>query len=189
MNIVNNGKGMMIGFSHLSAEEKTAILSYVYGDERTEIISEKIKLDSLALPYSHKGYQKFLDNNGLPAISPPWGSLHAIDLNTGKYLWSIPFGDTPSLKAKGFPQTGSENYGGPLVTKSELLIIAAAKDGFLRIYNKRNGQLLWEYSLPAASFATPSTYMVNGKQYIALACGGEKLGTPKGNTIMAFALE
>ncbi len=189
MNTVNNGKGMMVGFSQLSPGEKNAILSYVFGDEKKEITAQKIKMDSLALPFTHKGYQKFLDSNGLPAISPPWGSLHAIDLNSGDYLWSIPFGDTPLLKEKGYPQTGSENYGGPVVTKSGLLIIAAAKDGFLRIFNKHTGALLWEYQLPAASFATPSTYMIDGKQYIVLACGGEKLGTPKGNVIMAFALE
>jgi len=189
LNIVNNGKGMMVGFSQLSLEEKNAILSYVFKDEKQEIITEKIKMDTLAIPFTHKGYQKFLDSNGLPAISPPWGSLHAIDLNSGTYLWSIPFGDTPLLKAKGYPQTGSENYGGPVVTKSGLLIIAATKDGFLRIFNKHTGALLWEYQLPAASFATPSTYMIDGKQYIVLACGGEKLGTPKGNVIMAFALE
>jgi quinoprotein glucose dehydrogenase len=189
LNTVNNGKGKMVGFSHLSSDMKNAIISYIFGDEKNEIIEQEIKRDSLAPPYTHKGYQKFLDSNGLPAISPPWGTLHAINLNTGDYIWSIPLGDTPSLKSKGYPQTGTENYGGPVVTKSGLLIIAATKDGFIRIFNKHTGELLWAYELPAASFATPSTYMIDGKQYIVLACGGEKLGTPKGNVIMAFALE
>ena len=124
------------------------------------------------LPYKHAGYNKFLDNKGLPGISPPWGTLHAIDLNTGKYIWSVPFGDTPELGAEG-KGTGTENYG----------------DGYFRVFDKYTGKLLWEYKLPAAAFATPAMYEVNGKQYIAIACGGEKLGTVKGNRIVAFALK
>jgi quinoprotein glucose dehydrogenase len=93
------------------------------------------------------------------------------------------------LKEQGYPQTGSENYGGAIVTENGLLFIGATKDGYFRAFNKTNGKLLWEYKLPAAAFATPAMYEVNGKQYIAIACGGEKLGTEKGNKILAFSLE
>lgn len=187
-NQILNGKGMMPGFSHLPEKEIKALVNYLTGNEKQEVVSDTLTA-SYQPPYQHKGYEKFLDANGLPAIQPPWGTLHAIDLNTGKFRWSVTLGDTPQLREKGFPPTGTENYGGPLVTENGLLMIAATKDGFFRIFDKETGRLLWEYSLPAASFATPSTYSINGKQYIVLACGGEKLGTPKGNTIMAFALE
>jgi quinoprotein glucose dehydrogenase len=134
------------------------------------------------------GYNKFLDEDGLPALSTPWGTLNAIDLNTGKYLWKIPFGQEPLLVKQGITNTGGENYGGPIITKSGLLIIAATKDATLRIYQASTGKLLASYALPFASFATPSTYMVNGKQYIVVTCGGTKLGTAKGNQVIAFGL-
>lgn len=134
------------------------------------------------------GYNKFLDSKGLPAITPPWGTLSAIDLNTGNFLWKIPFGHEPALLEKGIKNTGTENYGGPVVTASGLLFIAATKDGMFRVFDKTNGNLLWETKLPAAGFATPATYEVNGKQFVVIACGGTKLGTPKGNKYIAFAL-
>jgi quinoprotein glucose dehydrogenase len=137
------------------------------------------------VPYTSTGYNKFLDSKGHPAITPPWGTLNAIDLNTGKYIWKIPFGNEPNLKDKN---TGTENYGGPVITASGLLLIAATKDGQFRAFDKKTGKLLWETTLPAAAFATPATYQVNGKQYIVLACGGTKLGTKKGNQYVAFAL-
>ncbi|MEP6683313.1 MAG: PQQ-binding-like beta-propeller repeat protein, partial [Parafilimonas sp.] len=129
----------------------------------------------------------FLSKEGLPAISPPWGTLNAIDLNTGEYVWRDTLGDYPYYAAKGI-HTGSENYGGSVVTKSGLLFIAATRDGNLRAFNKRTGKLLWEYQLPAAAFATPSTYQINGKQYIVIACGGGKLKTTSSDLYIAFAL-
>ncbi len=139
--------------------------------------------------YQHTGYHKFLDSNGLPGIAPPWGTLSAIDLNTGEYRWRITLGDTESLREKGNPPTGCENYGGPVSTAGGLLFIAATKDGKFRAFDKKTGALLWETTLPAAGFATPATYEVNGKQYVVVACGGEKLGTPKGNKVVAFSLQ
>jgi len=186
--LVTGGKGMMPGFPMLSAEEKQALIAFLFGDEKVEATSKIIASKKTYLPYQSTGYNKFLDANGLPAISPPWGTLNAIDLNTGKYLWKIPFGEVESLKAKGVPTTGTENYGGPVVTASGLLFIAATKDGKFRVFDKKTGKLLWETQLPAAAFATPSTYQVNGKQYVVVACGGTKLGTKKGNKYVAFAL-
>ncbi|MGB5819513.1 MAG: pyrroloquinoline quinone-dependent dehydrogenase [Saonia sp.] len=188
--IITQGKGMMTGFPQISQYEKKALLQFLFEEEEMAAeIPKEVTNDSSDLPYKHSGYHKFLDSNGLPAISPPWGTLHAIDLNTGEYIWSVPFGETLPLKEKGFPTTGTENYGGAVVTQNGLLFIAATKDGFFRAFNKHTGQLLWEFKLPAAAFATPAMYEVNGKQFIALACGGEKLGTKKGNQIIAFALE
>lgn len=185
--IIKTGKGMMTGFPQIPEEEKTALLHFLYNELDT--ITSKNPRKPYPLPYKYKGYKRFLDSNSLPAISPPWGTMHAIDLNSGEFVWSIVLGDTPELKEKGFPQTGCENYGGPVVTKNGLLFIGATKDGYFRAFNKFTGKLLWEYKLPAAAFATPAMYEVNGKQYITIACGGEKLDTPKGNKIIAFALE
>lgn len=171
-------------------EEKKALIKFLFEmEDKKEVVSNVDTSIPYTLPYKHKGYHKFLDANGLPAISPPWRTLHTIDLNTGEYRWSIPFGDTPKLKENGLPTTASENYGGAVVTENGLLFIGATKDGFFRAYNKKTAKLLWEYKLPAAAFATPATFEFEGKQYIAIACEGEKLGTPKGNNIIAFTLD
>ena len=184
--IIRNGKGMMPGFGHISPEKQNAIAAYIQGLASKEVASTN---SPAIVPYQMSGYNKFLDSDGLPGLSTPWGTLNAIDMNTGNYLWKIPFGSEPSLANKGIhDNTGGENYGGPIITKSGLLIIAATKDATLRIYASATGKLLASYPLPFASFATPSTYMVKGKQYIVVTCGGTKLGMPKGNIILAFSL-
>ena len=185
---INSGKGMMPGFGYIGADEKQALIQYLNDVEKKEVGSQNTNLKGSKIPYKMTGYNKFLDNKGLPAISPPWGTLNAIDLNTGQYKWKIVLGDEPILKAKGIKGTGSENYGGPVVTAGNVLFIAATKDKMFRAFDKTNGKLLWETELPAASFSTPSTYKVGNKQYIVLACGGTKLGTEKGNKFVAFAL-
>ncbi|WP_394991090.1 pyrroloquinoline quinone-dependent dehydrogenase [Emticicia sp.] len=186
--IINGGKGMMPGFPMLSATEKQAIVSFLFGDEKKEVGSTASTSKPVYLPYKSTGYNKFLDSKGLPAITPPWGTMSAIDLNTGEYVWKIPFGYEPALLEKGIKNTGVENYGGPVITASGLLFIAATKDGMFRAFDKKTGKLLWETKLPAAGFATPSTYQINGKQFVVIACGGTKLGTKKGNQYVAFAL-
>ena len=185
-NLITNGKGMMPGMSVLGPGEKQAVIDFILGLEKKEVAAVATPTAKVPyIPFTSTGYNKFLDSKGHPAITPPWGTLHAVNLNTGEYLWQIPFGDEPNLNATG---TGTENYGGPVVTASGLLFIAATKDGKMRAFHKKTGQLLWETKLPAAGFATPSTYQVNGKQFLVLACGGTKLGTPKGNRYVAFAL-
>jgi len=182
--LIINGRGMMTGFPQLTNEERLAIVRFLYGEDKQEVQ----RSEAYSLPYRHAGYNKFLDDQGLPGIQPPWGTLHAIDLNTGDYRWSVTLGDTESLKAEGKPPTGCESYGGPIITSNGLLLIAGTKDGYFRAFDKYTGALLWETSLPAAAFATPATYEIAGRQFVVLACGGEKLGTPKGNQILAFAL-
>jgi quinoprotein glucose dehydrogenase len=185
-NIIKNGKGMMPG-NALSNEDRLALVAFLFGDEKKEVSASNTS-KAPQLPYRTTGYNKFLDKDGLPAISPPWGTLNAIDLNTGEYLWKIPLGEEEKLKEKGITNTGTENYGGPIVTANGLLFIAATKDAKFRAFDKKTGKLLWQTQLPAAAFATPATYQINGKQYIVLPCGGTKLGTPKGNKYVAFAL-
>ena len=124
------------------------------------------------MKYEVTGSRDFVDAEGYPAITPPWGTLSAIDLNSGRYLWKIPLGEYPALN---MPNTGSENYGGPIVTAGGLLFIGATVyDRKFRAFDSRNGKLLWQTELPFAAVATPATYMVNGKQYVVIASGGGK---------------
>ena len=129
------------------------------------------------------------DHEGYPAIKPPWGVLNAINLNTGEFAWRVPLGEYPELKARGVPQTGTENFGGTIVTAGGLVFIGGTKDERFHAFDKDTGRLLWEYQLPAGGYATPSTYMVGGRQYVVIAAGGAgKLGTKAGDAFVAFAL-
>jgi quinoprotein glucose dehydrogenase len=195
LKIIAGGKGMMPAFKTLSENDKKILLAFLYGEkaeakqDKQEVMGEKKDNANGKVNWKISGYTKFLDREGHPAISPPWGTLNAIDLNTGEYVWKKIYGETPDLAAKGIPQTGSESYGGPVVTAGGLLFIAGTKDQKFRAYNKITGDLIWETKLPAAAFATPATYEVDGKQYVVVACGGTKLGAPKGESYVAFKLK
>lgn len=197
LEIVNDGRRMMPSFKQISDNDKKALLAYILDLKKEgkmaftdsgnkEVISKTEK--SPFVPYTMTGYNKFRTPEGYPANKPPWGTLTAINLNTGETIWQNPLGEYPDLKKKGIPVTGTENYGGAVVTAGGLLFIAATLDGKFRAFDKSTGKLLWETSLPAAGFATPATYQVNGKQYIVIACGGGKLDTHSGDTYVAFAL-
>jgi quinoprotein glucose dehydrogenase len=190
--LLETGRRMMPSFRQLPQQERDAIVAYITSNEKDgqrKFIPSKVPIDPyLDLPYEMTGYNKFLSKEGLPAIGPPWGTLNAINLNTGKILWKIPLGEEAELMKKGYPITGTENYGGPVVTAGGLVFIAATKDEKIRAFDKRNGKLLWEAKLPSAGFATPSIYQVNGRQYIVIACGGGKLGARSGDSYVAFAL-
>jgi quinoprotein glucose dehydrogenase len=152
-------------------------------------VAEGAGINPNYLKYRSTGLKIFLDPDGYPAITPPWGTLNAIDLNAGEIRWTIPFGEYPKLAAQGIKNTGSDNYGGAIVTANGLLIIGATTyDNKFHVYDKRTGALLWEATLPAAGNATPSVYMVDGHEYIVIACGGGKNDAPSGGTYVAFAL-
>ncbi|MFY9924768.1 MAG: PQQ-binding-like beta-propeller repeat protein [Opitutaceae bacterium] len=188
-NQITTGRKMMPGFTTLSKGDKDAIVGYLFGDEEPKAAAGSAPSDSPPrIPYQFNGYDRWVDSKGYPALSPPWGTLSAIDLNTGQYVWRVTLGEFKELTAKGIAPTGTENYGGPVATAGNLLFIAATKDGMMRAFDKRTGRVLWEYQLPAAAFATPSTYQVNGRQYVVVACGGTKLGTAPGDSYVAFAL-
>ena len=185
---IKNGKGRMNGFPNLSADQLQGLVDFLTGAESKEAAS------SLPLPpgmdYRFTGYRRFLDPDGYPAIAPPWGTLNAIDLNTGEYAWKINLGEYPELAAKGMTYTGSENYGGPIVTAGGLLFIGATNyDKKFRAFDRSTGKLLWETKLPFAGNATPATYLVNGRQYVVIAAGGGKdPRSPSGGVYVAFAL-
>jgi quinoprotein glucose dehydrogenase len=189
LELINSGRRMMPGFKQLTEDEKEAISSFLLEQKKDlKRAFQAQPVDSfLNLPYGITGYNKFLSKEGYPAIKPPWGTLNAINLNTGELSWKIPLGEYPEFKEKGIV-TGTENYGGPVVTAGGILFIAATRDGKIRAINKLNGKILWEVQLPAPGFATPAVYMVNGKQYMVIACGGGKLETKSGDSYVAFAL-
>ncbi|HTE18974.1 MAG TPA: pyrroloquinoline quinone-dependent dehydrogenase [Armatimonadota bacterium] len=131
----------------------------------------------------------FNDREGYPGVKPPWGLLNAVDLNRGEFLWRVPLGEYPELRARGVPPTGTENFGGTIVTAGGLVFIGGSQDEKLHAYDKSTGKLLWEHPLPAGGYATPCTYMVDGRQYVVIAAGGGgKLGTKAGDAFVAFAL-
>jgi quinoprotein glucose dehydrogenase len=191
LDIVGKGLDRMPGFAILGDGALRAIVRYVTTGEDLPATDTSAagKPSPILLKYTFDGYNRFLDPEGYPAVAPPWGTLNAIDLNKGEIRWQIPLGEYPELAAKGTPVTGSENYGGAVVTAGGLLFIGATNfDKKFRAFDKLTGQLLWETVLPAAGNATPATYEVNGRQYIVVGAGGGKSGAPSGGSYVAFAL-
>jgi quinoprotein glucose dehydrogenase len=179
----------MPGYGHLSGEAIHALARFLLTGEEISVAPEKAGPPTIHLKYTLDGYERFLDPDGYPAVEPPWGTLNAVDLNDGKIAWQIPLGEHPELVAKGLRNTGSWNYGGPIVTAGGVVFIGATNyDRKFRAYDKATGRLLWESVLPAAGNATPATYQVGGRQFVVIAAGGGKRGAPSGGTYVAFAL-
>jgi quinoprotein glucose dehydrogenase len=199
--IIRNGTGRMLGFPNLGDVQLEQLLDFLdhptgapagprsasTGGARRELAGNA---SSTAPKYHFTGYRKFLDPDGYPAVVPPWGTLNAIDLNTGRYLWRTPLGQYPELVAKGMPDTGSENYGGPILTAGGVLFIGATiYDRKLRAFDAKTGNLLWQGDLPYAGTATPCTYMIDGRQYVVIAASGARDPKgPQGVAYVAFAL-
>jgi len=182
--LIHDGKGKMPAMDDIPDADVASLLRFL------GIGAAAAPASSSAPEYTFTGYRKFLDPDGYPAIAPPWGTLNAIDLKTGKYLWKIPLGEYPELVAKGMKNTGSEMYGGPIVTAGGVLFIGATVyDRKFRAFDAHNGDLLWETVLPFAGIATPATYMVDGRQYVVIAAsGGRDPKGPVGGEYLAFAL-
>src|SRR2546426_7174515 len=184
---IKNGKGRMPGFPNLTEDQISALVSFLKSGESKEPASSAPPPASM--PYRFTGHHKFLDPEGYPAVAPPWGTLNAINLNSGEYVWKIPLGEYPELASKGQKSTGTENYGGPVVTAGGLLFIGATNhDKKFHAFDKATGKLLWETTLPAAGNATPATYEVKGRQFEVIGAGGGKSGAPSGGKYVAFAL-
>ncbi len=186
--LLKTGRGGMPPFSHLSDKERETVMTFILGDDEASMEKELSEgKESLTSPYLMNGYKRFLTKDGYPGINPPWGTLNAIDLNTGKIVWKSVLGEFPELTAQGIPITGREGYGGPVVTAGGLIFIAATEDKMFRAFDKNTGKILWQTKLPASGHATPSVYEIDGKQYIVIACGGGK-GGESGDSYVAFAL-
>jgi quinoprotein glucose dehydrogenase len=198
--VIHNGKGRMPGFPKVTPIDTAAILRFLgppmepipaaTGVGSIRELPGNAPSSSTMPKYRFTGYRKFLDPDGYPAVATPWGTLNAVDLNTGKYLWKIPLGNYPELAVKGMADTGTENYGGPIVTAGGVLFIGATVfDRKLRAFDAKTGKLLWQGDLPFAGNATPSTYMIDGKQYIVIAASGSRDPKgPQGAAYVAFAL-
>ena len=186
--LIRQGTGRMPAFPDMGARNINDVVEFlVTGVDKGR--DPRLTSDPSWLKYRSDGESIFLDPDGYPAITPPWGTLNAIDLNAGTIRWKIPFGEYPELAAKGLANTGSDNYGGPIVTAGGVLFIGATSfDRKFHAFDKLTGKLLWETTLPAAGNATPAIYMLDGKQYVVIVCGGGKNGAASGSSIVAFAL-
>ena len=189
VSVIREGTGRMPGFDYLGRNISEIVDFLLTGKDTGVVDAAAAANDPNWLKYRNEGYILFRDPQGYPPLTPPWGTLNAIDLNRGEIRWQIPFGEYPELVAKGIKDTGSDNYGGPVVTAGGLLFIGATSfDKKFRAFDKLTGKLLWETLLPAAGNATPSVYEIDGRQYIAIVCGGGKNGADSGGSIVAFAL-
>jgi quinoprotein glucose dehydrogenase len=188
--LIHNGVGRMPGFAaSLNPEALQAITKYLLTGADVPVTLPSLTPSPIEQKYQLEGYTRFFDPDGYPAVKPPWGTLNAVDLNSGKIAWQIPLGEHPELLAQGLRDTGSWNYGGPIVTAGNVVFIGATNyDKKFRAFDKATGKLLWEAVLPAAGNATPATYQVNGRQFVVIAAGGGKRGAPSGGSYVAFAL-
>jgi len=198
--VITAGRAVMPSWGFLSEKQRRAVVAYLFGDTEKPVERSQPAAPSWVTwmpdrvaaaqppPYTHTGYNRWLDPDGYPAVKPPWGTLNAINLNTGEYLWRTTLGEYPELLAQGLPPTGTENYGGPLVTAGGVLFIGASRDEYFRAFDTKTGRELWRHRLPAGGYATPATYEVDGRQYVVIACGGGKMGTQSGDAYVAFAL-
>jgi quinoprotein glucose dehydrogenase len=182
--VTRDGGGRMPAFTQLHGAVRRAIVEYIVSGESVTV--DAAQPTPFDMRFSLDGYARFVDPDGFPAVKPPWGTLSAIDVGRGTIAWQVPFGEWPE---SGIAKSGSENYGGPVVTASGLLFIGATiHDKKFRAFDAKTGAVLWEAELPASGHATPAVYSVNGKQYVVIAAGGGKWKTPSGGSYVAFTL-
>ncbi len=185
--LIVEGRGLMPGYPNYSRSEREALLAFL----RTapdELPADGSDADP-STRYVMSGYHRFTDENGAPWIKPPYGKLSAVNLQDGEIKWEVPLGEYPHLVEQGIRNTGTMNFGGAVATAGGVIFVAATADEKIRAFEKDGGRTLWEYQLPYGGYATPSIYEIAGRQYVVIACGGGgKIGTPSGDTIIAFAL-
>jgi quinoprotein glucose dehydrogenase len=189
--VLKTGKGQMPAYANLSNDDTEALIAFLFDkkDAKNKIPEVQVNPGEKTYRYVNDGWNILYDQFGYPGVKPPWGTLNAIDLNTGDLLWKVPLGEYAELIEKGLPPTGTQNLGGPAVTAGGLIFIGATKDEKFRAFDKTTGKILWEYKLPAGGYATPSVFQVDGKQYVVIAAGGGgKVVSPSGDAYVAFTL-
>ncbi|MFD2101500.1 PQQ-binding-like beta-propeller repeat protein [Flagellimonas iocasae] len=199
--LLKNGRGMMPSFQTISESNRRAVLAYLYNlDKKTALEVLPISENQNPKPtdtrqdtvkrYKLKAYKHLRDQDDYPGIKPPWGKLCAVDLNQGEIKWEVPLGEYGELTKKGIPPTGTQLFGGGIVTAGGLIFIGASRDEKFRALDKETGEVLWEFQLPVGGYATPSTYSIDGEQYVVIAAGGGGLqGTKSGDYYFAFKLK
>jgi len=187
-NILKTGRNSMPPIE-IAEDDRGDLLKFLFDQDIVRSKVEPTPVNPGPVSYEPSGFDKLLDAHGYPGSRPPWGTLNAIDLNTGKLVWKVPLGEYEELTRQGIPKTGTENFGGAMVTAGGLVFCAGTRDLEIRAFDKENGSELWNYKLPYGGYAPPATYEVNGRQYIVIAAtGGGKLGGDVGDTYVAFAL-
>lgn len=187
MRQVRTGTNGMTAFPNMSEADLKAVTDYLL---LRDGVTPPPNVKSERPRYGFTGYPRFLDNEGYPASKPPWGTLNCLDLNTGRLVWKVPLGDYPELTAQGVPKTGTENYGGAIATAGGLLFCSGTRDAKIRAFDKQTGAELWSGKLPWVGSAPPTTYSINGRQFVVIASTGNKLGRQNeyGDAYVAFAL-
>jgi quinoprotein glucose dehydrogenase len=184
--LLQTGRNLMPPAPPMTEAEQKALLDFIFVRDRSQPMSNA---KPFRPAYTHNGYPKLLDHENYPGNKPPWGTLNCIDLNTGKLCWKVPLGEYPELTALGIPKTGTENFGGAMVTAGGLVFCSGTRDNLIRAFDARTGEELWARQLPLHGTAPPATYAVNGRQFVVIAAtGGGKLGGPTGDSWVAFAL-
>ncbi len=206
LNKIRQGSGRMPSFAAVVKGHEEGIIDYLFDKtdrklsqterdlaeirnnrlSNIEVKGEDQKMDAAMTYLNITAYAQLKDSEGRPAIKPPWGTLNAINLNTGEYEWTIPVGNHPDLQKKGEPITGATGSPGPIVTAGGLVFLGGSRDRKFQAFDKATGKLLWETTLPGFASSSPSTYNSGGKQYVAVSVAGNK-ESPAGY-VMAFEL-
>lgn len=187
--LLKSGRGLMPVAPPMSDPDLKALLDFLFVRDQPSGVANAPRAKPERPQYSQNSFTRFLDPDGYPACKPPWGTLNCLDLNTGKLLWKVPLGEHEELTRQGVPKTGTENFGGAIVTAGGIVFCAGTKDGKLRAFDTETGAELWSAKLPHGGYAPPATYEVDGRQFVVIAAsGGGKLGGPTGDAYVAFAL-
>ncbi len=190
--LLETGRGQMPSFAAAFGPlEKRAVTAFLFDEGANERIPVKDLKSNWAgeIQFLATGHHEFRDPEGFPANKRPWGTVTAINLDTGEFRWQVPLGTYPALEKRGEPPTGTFNMGGCIVTAGGLVFTGAAMDERFHAYDKDSGKLLWEFQLEAGGYALPATYEVKGRQYVLIAAGGGgKPETKAGNAYYCFAL-
>jgi quinoprotein glucose dehydrogenase len=187
--LLKTGRNAMPPSPPMGDQERRDLLDYVFDRDQPE--ASQPEQNPTRPEYAFLGYGKLLDPDGYPGSKPPWGTLNAIDLNTGRIAWRTVLGEHEELTQRGIPKTGTENFGGATVTAGGLVFCAGTIDSKIRAFDAATGDELWDHKLPFGGYSPPTTYSVNGRQYLVIpSSGGGKLGQwgPIGDAYVAFTL-